>query len=164
MDTIKQLGITTIGTATHLLEAILLEESGLVRREVLLADSERALTNVLHLFELLLEETAQARLEAAARDLGASEMQVFFRVTLPSLKIPIIAAFALCFTFSWDEFIVAFLLSGFDPTLPVVLVTGESVFDTADEDGVSTLDAAMRVAKRRLEEGRADRLIERLQR
>ncbi|MCB1461320.1 MAG: ABC transporter permease [Nitratireductor sp.] len=66
-------------------------------------------------------DTAQARLEAAARDLGASEMQVFFRVTLPSLKIPIIAAFALCFTFSWDEFIVAFLLSGFDPTLPVVI-------------------------------------------
>ncbi len=66
-------------------------------------------------------DTAQARLEAAARDLGASEAQVFFRVTLPSLKIPIIAAFALCFTFSWDEFIVAFLLSGFDPTLPVVI-------------------------------------------
>lgn len=66
-------------------------------------------------------DTAQARLEAAGRDLGASEAQVFFRVTLPSLKIPIIAAFALCFTFSWDEFIVAFLLSGFDPTLPVVI-------------------------------------------
>lgn len=66
-------------------------------------------------------DTAQARLEAAARDLGASEALVFFRVTLPSLKIPIIAAFALCFTFSWDEFIVAFLLSGFDPTLPVVI-------------------------------------------
>jgi spermidine/putrescine transport system permease protein len=66
-------------------------------------------------------DTAQARLEAASRDLGASEAQVFFRVTLPSLKIPIIAAFALCFTFSWDEFIVAFLLSGFDPTLPVVI-------------------------------------------
>lgn len=66
-------------------------------------------------------DTAQARLESAARDLGASEAQVFFRVTLPSLRIPIIAAFALCFTFSWDEFIVAFLLSGFDPTLPVVI-------------------------------------------
>jgi spermidine/putrescine transport system permease protein len=66
-------------------------------------------------------DAAQARLEAAARDLGATEWQVFFRVTLPSMKVPIIAAFALCFTFSWDEFIVAFLLSGFDPTLPVVI-------------------------------------------
>lgn len=66
-------------------------------------------------------DAAQARLEAAARDLGASEAQVFFRVTIPSLRVALIAAFALCFTFSWDEFIVAFFLSGFDPTLPVVI-------------------------------------------
>lgn len=66
-------------------------------------------------------DAAQARLEAAARDLGASEAQVFFRITLPSLRVALIAAFALCFTFSWDEFIVAFFLSGFDPTLPVVI-------------------------------------------
>ncbi len=63
----------------------------------------------------------QARLEMAARDLGATEAQVFWRVTIPSLRVALIAAFALCFTFSWDEFIVAFLLSGFDPTLPVVI-------------------------------------------
>ncbi len=63
----------------------------------------------------------QARLEMAARDLGASEAQVFWRLTVPSLKVALVAAFALCFTFSWDEFIVAFLLSGFDPTLPVVI-------------------------------------------
>jgi spermidine/putrescine transport system permease protein len=66
-------------------------------------------------------DARQARLEAAARDLGASERQVFLRVTLPSIRVPLIAAFALCFTLSWDEFIVAFLLSGFDPTLPVVI-------------------------------------------
>lgn len=63
----------------------------------------------------------QSRLEMAARDLGATEAQVFWRITVPTLKIALIAAFALCFTFSWDEFIVAFLLSGFDPTLPVVI-------------------------------------------
>ncbi len=63
----------------------------------------------------------QAKLEMAARDLGASEAQVFWRLTVPSLRVALIAAFALCFTFSWDEFIVAFLLSGFDPTLPVVI-------------------------------------------
>jgi spermidine/putrescine transport system permease protein len=66
-------------------------------------------------------DAPQARLEMAARDLGASEAQVFWRVTVPSLRPAIVAALALCFTFSWDEFIVAFLLSGFDPTLPVVI-------------------------------------------
>ncbi|MEM8813798.1 MAG: ABC transporter permease [Pseudomonadota bacterium] len=63
----------------------------------------------------------QAVLETAARDLGASEPQVFFMITLPSLRVAMVAAFVLCFTFSWDEFIVAFLLAGFDPTLPIVI-------------------------------------------
>jgi spermidine/putrescine transport system permease protein len=63
----------------------------------------------------------QARLEQAARDLGASELQVFTRVTVPLLRPAILGAFLLCVTFSWDEFIVAFLLSAFDPTLPVVI-------------------------------------------
>lgn len=63
----------------------------------------------------------QVRLEQAARDLGASERQVFFRVTVPLLKPAILAAFLLSLTFSWDEVIIAFLLSGFDPTLPVVI-------------------------------------------
>ncbi|MCW5626890.1 MAG: ABC transporter permease [Burkholderiales bacterium] len=63
----------------------------------------------------------QARFEQAARDLGASERQVFLRVTVPLLRPAILGAFLLSLTFSWDEFIVAFLLSGFDPTLPVVI-------------------------------------------
>ena len=63
----------------------------------------------------------QARLEQAARDLGASEAQVFLRVTVPLLRPAILGAFLLSLTFSWDEFIVAFMLSGFDPTLPVVI-------------------------------------------
>ena len=63
----------------------------------------------------------QVRLEQAARDLGASELQVFLRVTVPLLRTAIVATFLLSLTFSWDEFIVSFLLSGFDPTLPVVI-------------------------------------------
>ncbi len=63
----------------------------------------------------------QARLEQAARDLGASEVQVFTRITVPLLRPAILGAFLLCVTFSWDEFMVAFLLSAFDPTLPVVI-------------------------------------------
>ena len=66
-------------------------------------------------------DAGQVRLEHAARDLGASEPQVFLRVTLPLLRPAIVAAFLLSLTFSWDEFIVSFLLSGFDPTLPVVI-------------------------------------------
>jgi len=40
-------------------------------------------------------------------------------VTAPMLLPAILASFLLSLTFSWDEFIIAFLLSRFDVTLPV---------------------------------------------
>lgn len=61
----------------------------------------------------------QMNIERAARDLGANNFQVMFLVTAPMLMPSILAAFFLSLTFSWDEFIIAFLLSRFDVTLPV---------------------------------------------
>ncbi len=61
----------------------------------------------------------QKNAERAARDLGASDLQVLFLVTAPMLKPALLAAFFLSVTFSWDEFIIAFLLTRFDVTLPV---------------------------------------------
>ncbi len=61
----------------------------------------------------------QRNIERAARDLGASDWQVMWRVTAPMLLPSIVAAYFLSVTFSWDEFIIAFLLSRFDVTLPV---------------------------------------------
>lgn len=57
--------------------------------------------------------------ERAARDLGASEARVIWHVTLPMLLPALLAAFFLSVTLSWDEFIIAFLLTRFDVTLPV---------------------------------------------
>ena len=57
--------------------------------------------------------------ERAARDLGANETQVILLVTAPMLSTAIAAAFFLSITLSWDEFIIAFLLTRFDITLPV---------------------------------------------
>jgi spermidine/putrescine transport system permease protein len=61
----------------------------------------------------------QARAEQAARDLGAAEWQVLLLVTAPMLWPALFASFFLSVTFSWDEFIIAFLLTRFDTTLPV---------------------------------------------
>ena len=63
----------------------------------------------------------QRRVEMAARDLGASTVQVLTRVTMPMIAPALIAAFCLCFTLSWDEFLIAFLVTRFDVTLPVVI-------------------------------------------
>jgi len=61
----------------------------------------------------------QINIERAARDLGARDWQVMALVTAPMLAPAIMASYFLSVTFSWDEFIIAFLLSRFDVTLPV---------------------------------------------
>lgn len=61
----------------------------------------------------------QKNAERAARDLGAAEWKVLLLVSAPMLAAPLAAAFFLSVTFSWDEFIIAFLLTRFDVTLPV---------------------------------------------
>ncbi len=61
----------------------------------------------------------QANIERAARDLGAKEWQVLALVTAPMLWPALFASFFLSMTFSWDEFVIAFLLTRFDTTLPV---------------------------------------------
>lgn len=61
----------------------------------------------------------QANVERAARDLGAREWQVLLLVSVPMLWPALFASFFLSMTFSWDEFIIAFMVSRFDVTLPV---------------------------------------------
>ncbi|MFM7323338.1 MAG: ABC transporter permease, partial [Nodosilinea sp.] len=60
-------------------------------------------------------------LEQAAWNLGATEWQALIRVVLPLAWPGIAAAWLLAFTFSFDEFIIAWFVSGFEPTLPVAI-------------------------------------------
>jgi spermidine/putrescine transport system permease protein len=57
--------------------------------------------------------------EEASLDLGATPWQTFWRVTLPNLKLSLIAAGLLIFTLSMDEIAVTFFLNGRDNTLPL---------------------------------------------
>jgi spermidine/putrescine transport system permease protein len=61
----------------------------------------------------------QLNAERAARDLGARDWQVLALVLAPMLWPALFASFFLAMTFSWDEFVIAFLLTRFDTTLPV---------------------------------------------
>ncbi len=60
-------------------------------------------------------------IDAAAHDLGASDLQTMWLISAPMMKVPLIASFCLAATLSWDEFIIAFLLSSFEVTLPVII-------------------------------------------
>ncbi|HYM01900.1 MAG TPA: ABC transporter permease [Stellaceae bacterium] len=60
-----------------------------------------------------------ARLEEAARDMGADEWTVFKEVTLPLITPGIVAAGLFGFTLSYDEFARTTLLAGAQNTLPL---------------------------------------------
>ena len=60
-------------------------------------------------------------LEEASRDLGETALGTFRRVTLPLILPAVISSLLMCFITSFDEFVLAFFLSGTQPTLPVFL-------------------------------------------
>jgi spermidine/putrescine transport system permease protein len=60
-------------------------------------------------------------IEEASADLGENGWWTFWRVTLPLAAPGVAASFLLCFTVSLDEFVIAFFLSGTDPTLPLYI-------------------------------------------
>lgn len=66
--------------------------------------------------------TFDATLEEAALDLGATDWQVFRYVTVPALLPGIAAAALLCFTVSFDDYVITSLVAGVDSeTLPMVI-------------------------------------------
>ena len=60
-------------------------------------------------------------MEEASADLGENAWWTFWRVTLPMVFPGVMASLLLCFTISFDEFILAFFLGGTDPTLPLYM-------------------------------------------
>ena len=62
-----------------------------------------------------------AALEEAAWDLGATDLQTLYKVVLPFTLPGIAGGWLLAFTFSFDEFIIAWVVSGFEQTLPVAV-------------------------------------------
>lgn len=60
-------------------------------------------------------------IEEASADLGENGWWTFWRVTFPVVYPGILASLLLTFTVSFDEFIMAFFLTGTDPTLPMYI-------------------------------------------
>ena len=66
--------------------------------------------------------TFDVALEEAALDLGADEWQTFLRITVPILAPGIIAAALLCFTVSFDDYVITSLVAGVNSeTLPMII-------------------------------------------
>jgi spermidine/putrescine transport system permease protein len=79
-------------------------------------------------------------IEDAARDLGATPRQTFFRVMLPQLMPGILAAFLLSVTLSLDDFVISFFSSGpGSTTLPILIYSSVRRGVTPEIHALSTL-------------------------
>lgn len=85
-------------------------------------------------------ESFNRELAECARDLGASEFQVFRDVVVPHMKPGLIAGALLAFTLSLDDFVITFFTSGPDTvTFPVKIYSMVRFSVTPEVNAASTV-------------------------
>ncbi|HVL52967.1 MAG TPA: ABC transporter permease [Vitreimonas sp.] len=82
----------------------------------------------------------------ASEDLYATPLRTFRQITLPQLAPAIMAGALLAFTFSFDDFIVAFFTSGQDQTLPIYLFASIRRGVTPEVNAIASVLLALTVS------------------
>jgi spermidine/putrescine transport system permease protein len=79
----------------------------------------------------------------ASMDLYATPWATFRQVTLPQLLPAIVASFLLAFTFSFDDFVIAFFVAGPNTTLPIYVFASIRRGVTPEINAIGTLVLAV---------------------
>ena len=79
----------------------------------------------------------------ASEDLYATPLGTFRQVVLPMLAPAILASFLLSFTFSFEDFIIAFFVSGPDSTLPIYIFSSIRRGITPEVNAIGTVVLAV---------------------
>lgn len=82
----------------------------------------------------------------ASADLGATPWGTFRQVTLPQIFPGILAGFLLAFTFSFDDFIIAFFVAGSNTTLPIYVFSSIRRGVTPEINAIGTMVLAVSLA------------------
>ena len=75
----------------------------------------------------------------ASSDLYATPMATFRQATLPMIFPAILAGFLLSFTFSFDDFIIAFFVAGSETTLPIYVFSSIRRGVTPEINAIGTM-------------------------
>lgn len=82
----------------------------------------------------------EPQIEEAARDLGASEAQVFFDITLPAILPAILSGALLSFAASFDDVVISIFVTGATVnTLPIMIYTRMKTGVTPEINALATL-------------------------
>ncbi len=84
----------------------------------------------------------RALIEASA-DLYATPWNTFRQVTLPQIFPAVLAGFLLSFTFSFDDFIIAFFVAGSETTLPIYVFASIRRGVTPEVNAIGTMVLAV---------------------
>ena len=79
----------------------------------------------------------------ASEDLYATPWRTFYQITLPQISPAILAGFLLSFTFSFDDFIVAFFVAGANTTLPIYVFASIRRGITPEVNAIGTMVLAV---------------------
>ena len=79
----------------------------------------------------------------ASADLYATPWRTFWQVTLPQIYPAILAGFLLSFTFSFDDFIIAFFVAGTETTLPLYVFSSIRRGVTPEINAIGTMVLAV---------------------
>lgn len=83
--------------------------------------------------------TLDPALIEASSDLGATPLGTFRQVTLPQILPAILAGFLLAFTFSFDDFVIAFFVAGAETTLPIYVFSSIRRGVTPEINAIGTM-------------------------
>jgi spermidine/putrescine transport system permease protein len=83
--------------------------------------------------------TLDQTLTEASADLYATALGTFRQVTLPLITPAILAGFLLSFTFSFDDFIIAFFVAGSETTLPIYVFSSIRRGVTPEINAIGTM-------------------------
>ena len=83
--------------------------------------------------------TLEAALTEAAADLYATPLGTFRQITLPLIAPAVLAGFLLSFTFSFDDFIIAFFVAGSETTLPIYVFSSIRRGVTPEINAIGTM-------------------------
>jgi spermidine/putrescine transport system permease protein len=78
-------------------------------------------------------------LNEASADLYATPFGTFRQITLPLIAPAVLAGFLLSFTFSFDDFIIAFFVAGSETTLPIYIFSSIRRGITPEVNAIGTM-------------------------
>ncbi len=78
-------------------------------------------------------------LNEASADLYATPLGTFCQITLPLIAPAVLAGFLLSFTFSFDDFIIAFFVAGSETTLPIYIFSSIRCGITPEVNAIGTM-------------------------